>query len=356
MGEEKTFAEAVRMTEPEQLPADHVSQYSVEQQAVKFQSVLGRFTSLREKIQESGAKFGGRVLLVGPPGTDFGAFVRHLGREVPIKTITFRLEEVLNETKSAIDTLVVGFEFARRSSPAILFLERLDVLAPTATDKSAVIREEIRRTTWDENEVLVVATSTRPSGIDREILNEFDQTYVIDSASREDRVRVFENILRGRKEFDASVLVDLTEGWDFQSVKSLAVALLIIEVEASDIGTKEALEQLIERSGVIPLSNPATLRRIAGRIEGDEFAKTSQIEPQYPDDFLDQLYLMSVGEDYAKTQKVIEVLNDGMPLSSEDRDFLGRHPHLLTGSPDDRLTRFLRAKKTSDRLQRIMGK
>ena len=77
---------------------------------------------------------------------------------------------------------------------------------------------------------------------------------------------------------------------------------------------------------------------------------------EYPDEFLDQLYLMAVGEDYAETQRVIEVLNDGLPLSAKDKEFLSRHPFLLTGSAEDRLTRLLRAKKSSDRLHKIMGR
>ncbi|TFF84779.1 AAA family ATPase [Candidatus Thorarchaeota archaeon] len=353
LAEEKSFAEAVRLTEPEQLPEHYVSQYSVERLAVEYQSVLDSFTSAREKMKQVGAKFGGRVLLLGPPGTDFSAFVHHLCREVPIKLISFRLEEVLNENKNPTDALVVGFEFARRSSPAVMYLERLDVLGPAASARSAVLREEIRRTTWDENEVLVVATSTKPTGTDPEVLVQFDRTYVIETASREDRVRVFESILKPKEGFETSLLAELTDGWGFESVKRLAVNLLMTDPKDT---SRESLEQVVEQSGVVPLGNPVTLRRVAGSIEGGISARLPKTESDYPDEFLDQLYLMSVGEDYARTQKVIEVLNDGLPLSSDDREFLGRHPHLLVGTPEDRLTRLLRAKKTSDRLQRIMGR
>jgi hypothetical protein len=76
----------------------------------------------------------------------------------------------------------------------------------------------------------------------------------------------------------------------------------------------------------------------------------------YPDSFLDQLYLMAVGEDFAKTQRVVESLNAGLPLSSNERSFLSQYPFLLGGTPEDRLTRLLRAKKSHDRLARIMGR
>ncbi len=355
LSDEQTFAEAVRLVEPEQLPADQINQYSVEQRAMEFQSLLNRFTSLKDKLAESGLELGGRVLLIGPPETDFGAFVRFLGREVPIKLVTFRQEEILNEKKRGADALRVGFEFARRSSPAIMFAERIEMLAPAGSERSAALHDEISRTSWDDDEVLLIASTTKPSQLDEEMLTLFDRTFVIEVASSEDRVRVFERVLKGRKDIDTAMLADLTQGWGFQSVKRLAVSLVMTEASAN-IMQRDDLEKLIAQSGVMPLNDPATLGSIVHLVERGASPSLSRVETEYPDDFIDQLYLMSVGEDYARTQRVVEVLNDGLPLSSEDRGFLSKHPHLLNGTAEERLTRLLRAKKSSDRLQRIMGK
>lgn len=355
LSDEKSFAEAVRLIEPEQLQSDRISQYSLERLAVEFQSLLNRFTSLKGKIAETGAEFGGRVLLIGPPETDFGAFVTFLGREVPIKLIRFREEEFLNEKKSPAEAIRVGFEFARRSSPAIVFMERVEMLAPEGSGRSAIMQEELSRTSWDDDEVLVVASTTKPSRLDSDLMALYDRTFVIDVASSEDRVRILETVLRGRKDLDTAVIAELTQGWGFESVKRLAVSFLMTE-PSSDSMHREDLEKHIDRSGVVPLSDPATRGNLIHRIERGTSPDLSRVESEYPDDFIDQLYLMSVGEDYTRTQKVVEVLNDGLPLSSEDRHFLGRHPHLLSGTAEERLTRLLRAKKSSDRLQRIMGK
>jgi SpoVK/Ycf46/Vps4 family AAA+-type ATPase len=356
LSDEKTYAENVRLTEPEQLPTERVSQYSIEKLATEFQSLLKRFSSLKGKLSETGTKFGGRVLLIGSVETDFGAFVHFLGREVPIKIVSFKMDEILNENKSATDALRVGFELARRSTPAIVYLERLNMLAPADTDRSAVLQEEIERSSWDEQEILVVASTADPKAVDRELLSSFDRTYVIEHTSAEDRVRVFERILKDRKEFDTGVLADLTKGWGFNSVRRLATSLFMTDAESDEVMSREDLESLLDRSGVIPLGDQTALDHLSRRLEGDEPVRFEQLEAEYPDGFLDQLYLMSVGEDYARTQKVIELLNDGLPLSVEDQEFLTRHPHLLNGTPEDRLTRLLRAKKSSDRLQRIMGK
>jgi hypothetical protein len=65
---------------------------------------------------------------------------------------------------------------------------------------------------------------------------------------------------------------------------------------------------------------------------------------------------MAVGDNYVRTQEVIENLNKGMPLSADEQQFLNKYPFLLQGEAEDRLTRLLRAKKTRDRLSRVLGR
>ncbi|MGY5859549.1 MAG: ATP-binding protein [Candidatus Thorarchaeota archaeon] len=356
MVEESTYAEAVTLTEPENQPVERVSQYSVVTKAMEHHSLMNRFDSLQQNMSEAGIEFGARVLLIGPPGTDFDAFSHHLCREVPLKMIRFKMEEILNEAKRGSELLRVGFEFARRNSPALMLVERVDTIAPSDSDQSAILLDEVSRTSWDGEEVMVVGTTTRPSEIDAELLTSFDRTYIIEGTSLEDRVRVLEHILRNRDDIDPTVVAELTDGWSFASIKRLAVSLYMSEISEAGQIPREQIEEIIENSGVIPLSNPRFLDSVIRRTAGTTKPPMDALTEEYPDDFLDQLYLMAVGEDYPGTQRVIEVLNDGMPLSKEDREFLAKHPYLLSGSPEDRLTRLLRAKKSSDRLQRIMGR
>jgi len=266
------------------------------------------------------------------------------------------MNEILNEDKRGSGLLRVGFEFARRNSPSVMLVERVDAIAPSNTNQSAILLEEVTRTSWDEEEVIVIGTTTRPGNIDAELLSSFDNTYVFEGTSIEDRVRVLEHVLRNREDIDPTVVAELTDGWSFASMKRLAVSLFMLEPTDSGQIPREKIEELIAESGVIPLSNPRHLDSIIQKTSGTSRPNFDRLSGEYPDDFLDQLYLMAVGEDYAGTQRVIEVLNDGMPLSKEDHEFLARHPYLLNGTPEDRLTRLLRAKKSSDRLQRIMGR
>ena len=311
---------------------------------------------MKQSLSEMNLEFGGRVLLIGPPGTDFESFSQYLCREVPLKLVRLKMNEILNEAKRDSGLLRVGFEFARRNSPAIMLVERVDAIAPSNSDQSAILLEEIMRTSWDEDEVVVIATTTRPKNLDAELLSSFDNNYVFEGTSLEDRVRVLEHILRDREDIDPTVVAELTEGWSFVSLRRLAVSLFMLEPPDSGQMLREQIEEFIEKSGVIPLNNPRYFDTVVRKTSGIIHPQFERLSGEYPDDFLDQLYLMAVGEDYTGTQRVIEVLNDGMPLSKEDHEFLARHPYLLNGTPEDRLTRLLRAKKSSDRLQRIMGR
>jgi hypothetical protein len=192
--------------------------------------------------------------------------------------------------------------------------------------------------------------------VDRDVLTLFNHSYFIESTSLDDRVRILEQVLKGRKDHDPAILADLTDRWSFADVKKLASSLLLTELQPEAQASREEMQKAIEKCGVLPLGDPSIISSISRRLQTGTAPKLAELENEYPDEFLDQLYLMSVGEDYARTQRVVEVLNDGLPLSADDRDFLGKHPHLLSGTTDERLTRLLKAKKSSDRLQRIMGR
>ncbi|TFG32435.1 ATP-binding protein [Candidatus Thorarchaeota archaeon] len=356
MGEERTYAEVVSLIEPENLPPTRLSQYSIVTKAMEHHALVKRFDTLKKEMTESNLEFGGRVLLIGPPGTDFEAFSHHLCREVPLKMVRFRMEEMLRKTKRETSLFSIGFEFARRNTPVLLLIERLESITPKNSEMSAVLQDELKRTTWDDDEILVVATTTRPQDLDIETLTLFDRTYVFSSTTLEDRVRVFEQVLKNREEMDPTIIAELTESWGFSDIKRLATSLFMMERDSTSQISRENIEKFIEDSYVIPLTNSRYLSSITQKISGVTQIKLDNLHHEYPDDFLDQLYLLAVSEDYANTQRIIEVLNEGMPLSKTDHEFLSKHPYILNGSPEDRLTRLLRAKKSSDRLQRIMGR
>ena len=356
MGEDKEFIETVSLTTPEQVPMERVNQHAVVSFATEYLSLLRRYDAIKTQMSERGLEFGGRVLLVGPPGTDFLAFPYFLAREVPIKIVRLKMEGILDENKRANDALRGGFEFARRNSPAILYVEKLEALAQKNSIRSIVFQDEIKRTGWSGDEVVIVAATTRLDQVDRELLAMYDRTYIVEGTSVDDRIRILEQVLKDRNDIDVSIVAELTEGWGFSDIKHLAMSLYMQEPSKAGEMSREKVEELIKYSRVAAFGDSKFLDSAIRKTQGNRQPELEKLNGEYPDGFLDQLYLTAVGEDYSETQRIIEVLNEGLPLSAKDREFLGRYPFLLAGSAEDRLTRLLRAKKSSDRLHRIMGR
>ncbi|MFW9786728.1 MAG: AAA family ATPase [Candidatus Thorarchaeota archaeon] len=356
MGDNKEFIETVTLTTPEQVPTERVSQYSVVTFATEFLQRLRRYDVLKVQMNERGLEFGGRVLLIGPSGTDFGAFPHFLAREVPVKIIRFKMEGFFDENKRSNAALREGFEFARRNSPALLYIEKLEALAPRDSVQSIVFQDELKTTGWSGEEVVVVTATTRPEKVDRELLALYDRTYIVEGTTIDDRIRILEQVLKDRDDIDVTTIAELTEGWGFSDITHLATSLYMQEPSEGGEMPRDMIEELIEHSRVGAFGDSKFLDSVVRKTRGTKQPEISKLSEEYPDDFLDQLYLMAVGDDYSETQRVIEVLNEGLPLSAKDREFLSRHPFLLTGTAEDRLTRLLRAKKSSDRLHRIMGR
>jgi SpoVK/Ycf46/Vps4 family AAA+-type ATPase len=356
VGKEETYEDTVLLVTPEEMPKERLSQYSVRESAKDFHERLRRFGQLKEKLAERGLQFGGRALLIGSVGTDFEAFVHHLTLEIPLNLVRVRLDRVLGRSGQASGSVAIWFEFARRNAPCILYFERIENLAPQNSQESAMMTLEIERVSWAEDEVLVVASTTKPREIDRELISTFDRAYLSENTTLEDRIRLMESVLRGRSDLDPGAIAEITEGRSFQEMKHLGVGLLMIEPGGDESISGEHLEKMIEDSQILPVARERHFDALVSRVEGRHLPPLDAAEQVYPDDFLDQLYLMAVGDDYQQTQKVIETLNSGLPLSAQDHGFLSSYPFLLKGTSEDRLTRLLRAKKSNDRLRRIMGR
>jgi SpoVK/Ycf46/Vps4 family AAA+-type ATPase len=355
VGEEDTYADIVRLTRPEQIPTDKMSQCSIEEWAQEFHNLVSDYSKVSHELKEFGIPFGGRVLLVGPPGTDFDTFVNHLAIEMPINIVHFQLSELLRKDRDMIDIIRVGFEMARRHSPSLLYLERLDILAGLGTPESVAIYDELRETTWDENENLTVASVHDVEIVDKQVVSVFNRKYSTKTTTLKDRTKVFETVLQTRNDIDIGILSDMTDGWCFADVKHLAVNIYMNPPNESGKTDREQMEHMINQSRIIPI-HIISGSSLAGQEKGVLNQGIEAAGKIYPEEFIDQLYLMAVGDDYTRTQGVIETLNANLPLSNEECEFLSRYPFILNGSSEDRLSRLLKAKKSNDRLNRIMGR
>jgi SpoVK/Ycf46/Vps4 family AAA+-type ATPase len=215
---------------------------------------------------------------------------------------------------------------------------------------------EAEGTSWVNDEVLLVASTSSPQLMDAELLSVFNRTFVSESATLDDRVRLFEAAFKDREDLSPTDAAELSEGWSFSETQHLAVYLVLYQAQDEGQIPREKLEQMIADSGVLPVGRKRAFEHMVTQIQGLKVPSISSVETEYPDEFLDQLYLLAVGENYAETQRVIEALNSSLPLSSKDLEYLSEYPFLMKGTAEDRLTRLLRAKKNNDRLRRIMGR
>jgi SpoVK/Ycf46/Vps4 family AAA+-type ATPase len=355
LSREDTYTEVIDLVEPEELAPREISQQSVMDAAMKLKKELEKAKESQSELEKLGLKFGGKTLLIGPPGTDFISFVNHVSTDVPLRLLRFRLEEMLGSPERLPEMIRTGFEFAKRNSPALLYIEELELLAKNNTNQAAVFSLEIKNCSWDDDEVLVICQTTNPKAIDRTTLTLFEHTYVFQSPTLEDRVRVLEKVLAGSS-VDPALVAEVTEGWAFSDLTHLASFLVRNPLDEKDDYTRGEIESIIDEAGLVPLGRKQVIDSIAQKSEGEFHPTYERISEEYPDEFLDQLYLMAVGDNFHQTQQVIESLNSNLPLTPEDREFLSQYPFLLTGSADEKLTRLLRAKRSKDRLDRILGR
>lgn len=356
MSREDIMSEVIKLQDPEDLPTERFNQPSVLEKAELFHSIISGIPSMKETLGKKGLQFGGRVLLVGPPGTDFDTFVFHIAAEVPTKLLRLQMSALVGGTDKISEILHTSVEFAKRNPPVVLYLEQLDILGHAGTKHASILYNSFKELSWDDNEVLIICSTTNPSKIERDLLTVFDRVYIFPAPHLSERVRVFETLLEGRKDLDPSLLGEITDGWGFSDIQHLCISLLTDVPESSEPLPRIKLEQIIAGSGVHGLSRLETHESIVRTARGEFSPSPESVSKEYPEDFLDQLYLMAVGDDFQGTQRIIETLNNDMPLTPEDREFLSKYPFLLPGNSEDRLTRLMRAKRTSDRLNRMMGR
>ena len=353
VGEER-IAEIAELKGPEDLDERYLGQKSVEILAQELQSIIAKTDQMKAKLNQFGGNLNARTLLIGPIGSDFETFIQYLVREMPANLVQIRMKNINREVFP--QQLIEVLEFSKRNAPCVLYLPYLHLLSGDDSMRAIMISEELENISWDSDEVIVVSSTTNPEGIDRNLLSTFERVYRLTKATSEDILFIVESMLQDRKDLEPTTISEIVSDWSFADIKRLAKNLLMQTNEASSQMTREQIEKTIEQSRVAPLGDENAFHYFINEYIGEKKQILSKLEDQYPDDFLDQLYLMAVGEDYHKTQRVIETLNSNLPLTEENREFLTRHPYILSGSSEDRLTRLLKAKKANDRLRRVLGR
>jgi SpoVK/Ycf46/Vps4 family AAA+-type ATPase len=124
------------------------------------------------------------------------------------------------------------FERARASSPAIVFLDRLDMIAPSRNIANATdalnneiigqLAQECERTKYSDAHVFLLGATNNPDQVDPEVLDCFQERMAVALPNRDARIKLFTRLLMEKKiDFSlndgAILLAELTEGKNLDS-------------------------------------------------------------------------------------------------------------------------------------------
>jgi len=350
------IGEVINFIPNEELDSERIRQYSVVQESQDFITSLKEYERIGKNLNRRVNVFSGSALLIGTEGTDFLGFTENVALNLEANIVSLRLSQALSKEANIPLALRTLFEFAARNRPSLIFLEQLDIFAEDATNKAALLNAQLSQIDWVQDRVVFIGSTTRPRNLDKKIRASVDRTYTFEKTTTEDRIRFLEATLTERENLDPKSVAEVTEGWSYSDLKHLVGYFLLKKPSKEDPEAPTTLKGQIEASHILPVGRPQIAEAIFKEIEEGYRPQLEDIEEVYPNTLLDQLYLMAVGDNYVRTQEVIENLNKGMPLSADEQQFLNKYPFLLQGEAEDRLTRLLRAKKTRDRLSRVLGR
>ncbi len=235
------------------------------------------------------------VLLYGPPGTGKTLLAKSLANELDAYFKTINGPEIMSKYYGESEKqLREIFEEAEKNTPAIIFIDEIDSIAP---NRDTVSGEAERRivaqllTLMDglkgRGNVVVIAASNRPNSIDPALRRpgRFDREIAINPPSKEGRKEILDVHTRGMPLFreedlkifpsskendivDLNKIADLTHGFTGADIE-------VLTKEAAMKALKTWIPKLIETEAVIPTS---ALEKI--RIKMNHFIEAlTKVEP-----------------------------------------------------------------------------
>lgn len=206
------------------------------------------------------------VLLHGPPGTGKTLLAKALANEIDADFKVINGPEIMSKFYGESEKQLRDiFEEAEKNSPAIIFIDEIDSIAPNRDNVSGEAERRIVSqllTLMDglkgRGNVVVIAATNRPNAIDPALRRpgRFDREIAINPTSREGRREILDVHTRGmplEKDVDLDKIAELTHGFT-------GADLEVLTKEAAFKALKKYFPDLVKYEQTVPVNILETIR------------------------------------------------------------------------------------------------
>jgi SpoVK/Ycf46/Vps4 family AAA+-type ATPase len=186
-----------------------------------------------EKWRAQGIGVPSSLLLTGPDSGIKRQLAQTLSKESGLTFLAPTLSDFkANYSGQSSNRVKLFFERARANSPVIVFLDRLDMIAPNRSVANAAdalsneiigqLAQECERTQYSDSHVFLLGATSSPDHVDPEVLDCFQERMSVALPNRDARIKLFTRLLADKKiDFSlgdgALLLAELTEGKSLDS-------------------------------------------------------------------------------------------------------------------------------------------
>lgn len=186
-----------------------------------------------ERWREQGVQVPVSLLLTGSDGGLKRQLAQTLSDETGIALFAPSLSDFkAGHTGQSGNRVKLFFERARANSPAIVFLDRLDTVAPSRSVANATdsfsneiigqLTQEWEKAQYGHTRIFLIGATNNPNLVDQDILDCFQETLVVEPPNRMARIKLFSRFLADKKiafslDNGAILLAELTEGMNLGS-------------------------------------------------------------------------------------------------------------------------------------------
>ncbi|HLD59583.1 MAG TPA: AAA family ATPase, partial [Candidatus Bilamarchaeaceae archaeon] len=213
-----------------------------------------------EEMKELKIKPAKGILLFGPPGTGKTLIVKAASSELKASFQSLSGAEVMKKGYTqAVIVIKEVFNRARENTPAIVFVDEIETIAPARGDYSSGLTGQFLTEMdgmKDSKGVVVIATTNKPDLLDSAILRpgRFDKIFYISPPDAEGRGEIFKiHLGKLAEKIDTNELAKVTEGFSGADIASACQNLKMKALEQKiggkeiNITTSDAVELLSKR-------------------------------------------------------------------------------------------------------------